>query len=126
MLNTSEPLRKHVLELVSERELTQTKHVIIFNKTEHRLCLVKGRKFFFTKILIIIANFKHFYALINTIVRMKSEEATKPEVPQMWAPITLGKCSEGRVSMSNTEPIVNMGQEEPPRKRSHPKYSVVS
>lgn len=30
MLNTSEPLRKHVLELVSERELTQTKHVIIF------------------------------------------------------------------------------------------------
>lgn len=32
---------------------------------------------------------------------MKSEEATKPEVP-----ITLGKGSEGRrLSMSNTEPI---------------------
>lgn len=60
--------------------------------------------------------------MVNTTVRMKSEEATKPEVP-----ITLGKGSEGRrLSMSNTEPIVNMGQEEPPRKSSRPKYSVVS
>ena len=126
VLNTSGPLRKHVLELASERELTQTKHVIIFNKTKHRLCLVEGRKFLFTKILIIIANFKHFHALVNTAVRMKSEEATKPEVPQMCAPITLGKSSEGRLGMSNTEPLVNMDQEEPPRKRSHPKYSIVS
>lgn len=55
-------------------------------------------------------------------MRLKSEEAAKPEVP-----VTLGKGSEGRrLSMSNTEPIVNMGQEEPPRKRSRPKYSVVS
>lgn len=86
-----------MLELASERELTQTKHVIIFNKTKHRLCLVEGRKFLFIKILIIIANFKHFYALVNTTVRMKSEEATKPEVPQMCALITLGKSSEGRL-----------------------------